>query len=100
MSKYDLSQIDLTSLLGGPHFRNSTVLCSKGYGVKLNALIDTGAQGFLFINLRIVKSLSQSLHVCIQKLPYKILIKGFSDQIRTPVQSYLRLHMKIDGRTF
>ena len=100
MNKYDLSSVDLSNLLGGAHFRNSLVLCSKGYGVKLHSLIDTGAQGFLFLNSRVASSLSKSLHVPIQKLPYRIMVKGFSDRIRTPVDRYIRLHMKIDGRVF
>lgn len=98
MSKYDLSSINLSHLLGGPHFRHSLVLCSKGYGIRINALVDTGAQGFLFISSTIAKSLSKALHISIQSLPYPVMVKGFSDRIRTPVRHYIRLHMRIDGR--
>jgi len=86
-------------LFGGKHFHASTVLCSRGYGVKLNSLVDTGAQGFLFLNSSIARPLSESLQVPIRRLPFKILVKGFQDQIQTPVDSYIRLHMRIDGRT-
>ena len=86
-------------MFGGKHFHVSSVLCSRGYGVKVNSLVDTGAQGFLFLNSSIARSLSESLQVPIQRLPFKILVKGFQDQIQTPVDRYIRLHMRIDGRT-
>jgi predicted aspartyl protease len=65
----------------------------------VNSLVDTGAQGFLFLNSTIARSLSESLQVPIQRLPFKILVKGFQDQIQTPVDRCIRLHMRIDGRT-
>jgi predicted aspartyl protease len=86
-------------LFGGKHFQVSTVLCSRGYGVKVNSLVDTGAQGFLFLSSTIAQSVSESLQVPIQRLPFKILVKGFQDQIQTPVHRCIRLHMRIDGRT-
>ena len=98
MSKYDLSTLDLSRLFGGKHFLVSTILCSKGYGVSLNSLVDTGAQGYLFLNSSIATAISKSLQVPIRKLPYKVLIRGFKDQISTPSTQYIRLHMKIDGR--
>lgn len=51
------------------------------------------------MNSSIARSLSESLQVPIRRLPFKILVKGFQDQIQTPVDSYIRLHMRIDGRT-
>lgn len=98
MNKYDLAKIDLSNLFGGKHFRTPTVLCSKGYGVSLESLVDTGAQGFLFLNSAIALSISGSLQVPIRRLPFKITVKGFHDQVQTRVDKYIRLHIRIDGR--
>ena len=85
-------------MFGGKHFRVSTVLCSKGYGVSLQSLVDTGAQGFLFLNSAIARTISSSLQVPIRRLPFKITVKGFQDQVQTRVNQYIRLHLSIDGR--
>lgn len=85
-------------MFGGKHFRVPTVLCSKGYGVSLQSLVDTGAQGFLFLNSAIARTISSSLQVPIRRLPFKITVKGFQDQVQTRVNQYIRLHLSIDGR--
>ena len=94
-----MSRVDLSNLFQGNHFRLPSVLYRNGFGVKLNSLIDTGAQGFLFINLSIAFSITRSLQIPIQKLPYKVTIRGFQDSIESSVTHYLRLHLRIDGRT-
>jgi predicted aspartyl protease len=88
----------LSRLFGGPHFLVSTTLCSQGLGVRLHSLVDTGAQGFLFLNSNIAHSISQALRTPLRKLPFRVQVKGFQDQITSPVTQYLRLHMIIDGR--
>ena len=88
----------MSRLFGGPHFLVPTVLCSQGLGVRLHSLVDTGAQGFLFLNSTIAPSLSQALRTPIRKLPFKVHVKGFQDQITSPVTEYIRLHIVIDGR--
>ena len=85
-------------MFGGKHFRVPTVLCSKGYGVSLQSLVDTGAQGFLFLNSAIARTISSSLQVPIRRLPFKITVKGFQDQVQTRVNQYIRLHLSVDGR--
>jgi hypothetical protein len=67
--------------------------------VKVNLLVNTGAQGFLFLSSTIAQSVPELLQVPIQCLPFKILVKGFQDQIQTPVDRCIRLYIRIDGQT-
>lgn len=60
--------------------------------------MDTGAQGYLFLNSKIAYNISSALGVPIRKLPYKLTVKGFQDQITSPVAHYIRLHMIVGGR--
>lgn len=60
--------------------------------------MDTGAQGYLFLNSKIASSISVALRQPIRKLPYQVMVRGFKDQISSSVTHYIRLHLKIDGR--
>ena len=60
--------------------------------------MDTGAQGYLFLNSKIAASLSTALQQPIRKLPYRVQVRGFKDQISSHVTQYIRLHMNVDGR--
>ena len=91
--------MDLSQLLGGPHFRTTSVAYLNGIGVRLNSLIDTGAQGFLFLNTSIAFALARSLRVPIRSLPRKVQIRGFKDTITSSATHFIRLHLRIDGRT-
>lgn len=90
--------MNLSHLFRGPHFTISTYLCRNGLGVRLITLVDTGAQGYLFLNSRIAHSICSSLRTPIRKLPFKFTVRGYQDQITSPVTEYVRLHLTIDGR--
>ena len=92
--------MDLSNLLGGNHFRIPSVLYSNGLGIKLNSLIDTGAQAFLILNSSIAHLVARSLQTPIRKLPYKVTVRGFQDTFSSSVTHYLRTHLTINGRTF
>ncbi|PVH90778.1 hypothetical protein DM02DRAFT_607107, partial [Periconia macrospinosa] len=94
-----MSGVDLSNLMGGPHFRHPSVLSFNGIGFKLNSLLDTGAQGFLFINSSIAHSLSRKFRTSIQKLPRPVTVRGFQDSITDSARRYIRLHLRIDKRT-
>jgi predicted aspartyl protease len=93
-----MSNLNLSHLFRGPHFLISSLLHNQGIGVQLNSLVDTGAQGFLFLNTQIASSVSTALRQPIRKLPYKVQVRGFKDQITSHVTHYIRLHLNIDGR--
>jgi hypothetical protein len=70
----------------------------NGFGVSLQALADTGANGYLFVNQTIAGRLSKALGTEIRQLPFLVPIKGFKDGIYTQASHYIRLHLTIEGR--
>ena len=93
-----MSNLNLSHLFRGPHFLISSLLHHQGIGIRLNSLVDTGAQGFLFLNSQIASSVSTALRQPIRKLPYPVQVRGFKDKITSNVTHYIRLHFNIDGR--
>ncbi|KAG6142441.1 hypothetical protein E4U12_003333 [Claviceps purpurea] len=57
----DMAVINLKKVLGGPQFLAKVLIDFNGYGLKLTALIDTGAGGYTFVNPRIAKPLKHRL---------------------------------------
>lgn len=94
-----MRNLDLSRLLGGKHFLQSILLHSHGAGIQLRSLINTGAQGYLFLNSSFAYTLARKLKVAVTPLPHRIMVKGFSDQIQTPASYCVRLHITINERT-
>src|SRR4051794_15024294 len=92
--------MDLSSLLGGKQFLVSCSLSSNGFGITLHSLVDSGANGFLFINRPLAHRLSKALSQPLRRLPYSVPVRGFKSDISTTVTHYIRLHLTIDGRRF
>lgn len=88
----------MTTLLGGKQFLVSSTVSMNGFGIKLQALADTGANGYLFVNRTISGRLSKALGSEIHSLPYPIPIKGFKEGIQTQATHYIRLHLTVEGR--
>jgi predicted aspartyl protease len=65
-----MSNLDLSYLFRGPYFTSLSILHNKGLRLRLNSLVDTGAQGYLFLNSKIATSVSTALQQPIRKLPY------------------------------
>jgi predicted aspartyl protease len=51
----------LTNLIGGLPLTVSCTLVKNGIGIDLNVLIDTGANGFVFIDLTLTDQLCKGL---------------------------------------
>ena len=54
-------QLDLKQLLGGESFLFPCTLTRHGIGVKITALIDTGAEGHAFIDRNCARAIQQKL---------------------------------------
>ena len=55
--------IDLRKLLGGPSLIVKYILAYRGLVTTIKGLIDTRANGYLFINKRVVKTLRRRFSV-------------------------------------
>jgi predicted aspartyl protease/transposase InsO family protein len=94
----DLKDLDLSLLMGGPPLLVPAALTMGGIGAKLKALIDTGANGYLFLDRPFALRLAKSLDVKVEPLPFSVPIKGFNEQITSKANQFIRLHLSIDGR--
>jgi predicted aspartyl protease len=68
------------------------------YTVKLNALADSGANGFVFINTLCAIDIAKFLNVKAQRLPRLINVKGYDRKAGSAITHILRLHLTINGR--
>jgi len=70
----------------------------NGVGISLQALADTGAHGYLFLNQALASHLVKSLGIPLLPLPKPIRVAGYDGKQSPLISSYLRLHLTIDGR--
>lgn len=84
--------------MGGKHLTIACKISKNGYGVTSQALIDSGANGFVFINTLCAVDIARYLGLKAQRLPRTIAVKGYDGQSRNSASHYLRLHLTIDGR--
>lgn len=78
-----------------------TVLCNlpmNGYALSLQVLIDSGANGFAFIDQTTAVDWAKFLGIKAQQLPHPISGLGYNGQSGASISHILRLHLIIDGR--
>jgi hypothetical protein len=100
LSKFevDFFDVNLSQLVSGPYL---TVLCTiahNKYAVKLNALADSRANGFVFIDTFCTINIAKFLNVKVQRLSRPINVKGYDGKAGSAITHILRLHLIIDGR--
>ncbi len=85
--------------MGGKHFAFPCTVSLNGFAVSTYSLIDTGANGFVFIDEKFAHLLSSKLGWKIEKLPFPSLpVKGYDGKQSTHITSFLRIHLTLDGR--
>jgi hypothetical protein len=88
----------LSQLVGGPYLTVPCTIAYNRYAVKLNALADSKANGFVFIDTLYVIDVAKFLNVKAQRLPRLINIKGYDKKARSAITYILRLHLTINRR--
>src|SRR5436190_880837 len=83
--------------MGGKHFTVTCTILHNGYGIDLDALIDTGANGFAFIDTTCAIDTAKFLNAKATRLKRPIAIKGFDGRCGKTVTHVLILHLSIDG---
>ena len=84
--------------MGGKHFTVPCTVSRNGYGVNTTALIDTGANGFAFMNTACANDVAKFLNVEATRLEKPVQVKGYNGQAGKPVTHVLKLHVRLDGR--
>jgi hypothetical protein len=88
----------LSQLIGGKHFTLLCTLASNGYGVKTSALIDSRANGLVFIDSQYATDIAEFLDLPFIRLRNPCLVKGFNGQAGKAVTYMIVLNLGIDGR--
>ncbi|EDO04015.1 hypothetical protein SS1G_06497 [Sclerotinia sclerotiorum 1980 UF-70] len=89
-------RLDLRTLLGGPHITVPIMLVRDGIAVKFDALIDSGANGYAFMDPATVKHLDLLSKAKTRKLPKPLSVKGYDGTIGKydiSFVSYFDLHI-------
>ncbi len=73
-------------------------LSHNGYSVKTNALADSGANGFVFIDTLCAIDIAKFLNLKAQRLPRAINVKGYNGKVGNAITHILRLHLTVDER--
>ena len=84
--------------MGGRYFTIPYTLSRNGYDVRSSALVDTGANGFAFINRSFATELSKFLSIQPVRIPNPLSIQRFDGKQATTVSQALILHLTIDSK--
>jgi len=84
-------------LIGGKHFTVPCTLAYNGYGVQTSALVDSGANGLVFIDTRCAADLAKFLNVALTPLPTPCSVKGFDGKPGRSATHAIILNLGIDG---
>ncbi len=71
-------------------------LSHNGYSVKTNALADSRANGFVFINTLYAINIAKFLNLKAQRLPQAINVKGYNGKVGNAITYILRLYLTVD----
>jgi hypothetical protein len=96
---FDLQQIDLSSLMASNSFTLACTLRtdSNGIAVQVEALGNTGASGYVFIDSKFATNLCRSLGVKPKRLLYTIYPKRFNGKKGSLISQYLSLNIEINS---
>jgi hypothetical protein len=90
--------VDLTQLLGGDSFTVPCTVSNNGLGIRTTSLIDTGANGYAFIDTEFVKLAARFLDLIPQRLSTPCNVRGFDGKQAKPITDYVELTLLLDGR--
>src|SRR5436190_22268613 len=94
----DMSEVDLSRLMGGKSFTICCTLLRNGYGVNTTTLADTRANAFALLDTKCTTKLSKFLNSLLETLETPIPVKGYNGNVGTPITSLLRAYLRVDGR--
>jgi predicted aspartyl protease len=83
--------------MGGNNFTMSCTLSKNGYGIIVPSLLDTGANGFAFIDTAFAIQLAKFLNIKAKPLNRTIQAKGFDGKASKVITHLLVLNLTIDG---
>jgi transposase InsO family protein len=95
----ELNGLDLQQLLGkdSESFIVPTKIAQNGYSVAVQALIDTGANGFAFIDTKLAVMVAQFFGIHTEALDSKCAVRGYDGKSTNPITHAITLNLVVDG---
>ena len=90
--------VDLSRLIGRKSLTIPCILSCNRYSIKTTALANSRANAFALLNAECTQKISKFLNTPFEKLERPIPIKGYNGRIGNPIESILRIHLRVDGR--
>ena len=94
----DMRYFDLRKLLKGQALNTRITLFKNRASYNILALLNSGANGYCFINHSFLKSLSYFLKLLIHSLLLAVLVKGYNNRAGHAISYYTTLNLTVDGR--
>ena len=73
-------------------------LRKDGITIQVEALGDTGASGYIFLNSKFASDLCRTFELKPKRLPHTVYPKGFDGKKGSPISQYLSFNIEIDSR--
>jgi hypothetical protein len=96
----DLTSLDLSQLLGGKQFSACSQIGKNGYVVQTDSLVDTGANGYAFINTDFAIQLAKFCQARAIRLKDPCFVKGYDGKTKEQVTHVIFLNLRLNGRRF
>lgn len=93
-----MASIDLRKLVGGRSLSFPCTITRNGVGITVTALIDTGANGYAFIDRTCAERITKKLGLQRSPLEREIPVTDYKGQNGSPIKSVLWTDLWIDGR--
>ena len=68
------------------------------YSIALYILLNSGANGFAFVDTRYANNLTKFFNLIPISLPEPIPVKGYNSKSRAIITYIIRAHLTVDGR--
>ena len=79
----------MRQLIDGQYLTISCTLLNNRYSIKLNALADSGANGFVFINTQCMIDIAKFLNIKAQQLLHEVTVKKYNSKAGNAISYYL-----------
>ena len=84
--------------MGGPSLTFACTLYKDGMAIQVQALGDTGACGYVFLDSRFALDLCRVFGRKLQRLPHPVYPKGYNGKRGSLISHHLSFNLEIDGR--
>ena len=88
----------MNSLVGGKQLVFNCLVYANGRSIPLSVMVDTGANGYAFMNRKTARMARKLLNLTHTELPKPIPVTGFDDNQKHQLTHVTKAHLCIDRR--